>query len=160
MNRCNFASFFAADTASSLSTISSAPVLHTPRECSCTVENIWLDIILAVEVSNSMTQNGLNEVAFLFSNSLILLHFCVSVHSAIGIFDFASITIHNCTQAKSGLPKLRFRNFEGSSKAEISSKISKPRKSGCVVSVRKIISENFSSNKYEHRVLSLYLSWK
>uniref|UniRef100_A0A914X485 Uncharacterized protein n=1 Tax=Plectus sambesii TaxID=2011161 RepID=A0A914X485_9BILA len=32
---------------------------HCPQECACTPQNIWLDIVLVVDVSNSITADGL-----------------------------------------------------------------------------------------------------
>uniref|UniRef100_A0A914VKD2 C-type lectin n=1 Tax=Plectus sambesii TaxID=2011161 RepID=A0A914VKD2_9BILA len=38
---------------------SSCSSTHCPQECACTPQNIWLDIVLVVDVSNSITADGL-----------------------------------------------------------------------------------------------------
>ena len=55
------------------------PALHYPRQCACTSSKIWLDIVVVMEVSSSMTAPGLNQARFfavyrIFKNSGTLWH--------------------------------------------------------------------------------------
>ena len=55
-----------------------APVIvHKDRNCACTPTNIWLDVVVLIDSSNSMTQNGLEQVNKQAQNNFYVLYIAI-----------------------------------------------------------------------------------